>query len=84
MVRQETGFVPANFPGTNPVKSLGQSQGRREAQKVYVIKIMCLFRSLNGGPVRNAPMGVDPVEKRMDVIPAQDWAVCAKACPQYC
>ena len=36
-----TGFVP----GTNRV-SLGQSRGRRAAQKVYVKEFMCLFRSL--------------------------------------
>ena len=33
-------------PWDNPSLSLGQSRGRREAQKVYVKKMMCLFRSL--------------------------------------
>ena len=54
-----TRFVPGTSPGfllilhsgspANPGLSLGQSRGRRAAQKVYVKKVyvnMCLFRSL--------------------------------------
>ena len=53
----EAQFVPV-CPWERPSQSLGQTRGRRAAEKVYVFKFMCLFCSLSAYPV-SLPINVE-------------------------